>query len=185
MSGFSHKVAEWTERPVLNAGDGMNEHPTQALGDAFTLWKKFKGKKVRLAIFGDVYRSRVARSVSMLMKGLGHQVAVVDDETEETYSFAAAYGVSLISRKSLPRVDVVMALRVQSERGSAAVIPPLSLKDLGAKTWVMHPGPVIVNQDIEYDLLETLGDRNLIEEQVRSGFLVRRRLLAEVMGAAS
>ncbi len=185
MSGFAAKVAEWTKVPTLNAGDGMHEHPTQALGDAYTLWKHFKNKKLRIALFGDVFRSRVARSNAILLKALGHQVVIHDDGTSETRSFAQAYKLPLVARKNLSRVDVVMALRIQSERGSAAVVEPLGLADLGSKAKVMHPGPVIVNQDIQFEALENLGDRNLILDQVKSGFLVRRRLLAEILGVAS
>ncbi len=184
MSGFAAKVAEWTQIPTLNAGDGMHEHPTQALADAYTLWKRFKAKKLKVILFGDVFRSRVARSNVILLKALGHQVAVHDDETSETRSFAAAYKLPLVARKNLSKADVVMALRVQSERGSAAAVEPLGLRDLGAKTSVMHPGPVIVNQDIQFDVLETQGERNLILDQVQSGYLVRRRLLAEILGVA-
>lgn len=175
-------AAAWTQKIVINAGDGMNEHPTQALGDAFTITEHFGKKKIRLAFFGDVYRSRVARSNLSLLRTLGHDVVCVEDESKETDLFCRAFKVKRISRSSLSKMDVVMALRFQKERGSSVFKSgALAPEDLGAKAFLMHPGPVIVNEDIRADTLEALGSRNWISKQAENAYFIRRALLLSLL----
>lgn len=182
LMGLPHWIHKWTEKPVFNAGDGQNQHPTQALGDALTLYRQCGNKKLKVCFFGDVYRSRVARSVLATFRALGHSVRLVDDESAETHSFAEAFQCRLISRKSLRSQDVVMCLRTQKERGSNSHQRPLEANDLGPKTAVMHPGPVIWNQDMNLDI-RTLGSRYLVVDQVKNAYLVRLRLLSDFQKA--
>jgi aspartate carbamoyltransferase catalytic subunit len=184
-SGMPHCVNRWTSKPVLNAGDGQNEHPTQALGDAITLWQIGNQKRLKVAFFGDVYRSRVARSTLKLLKTLGHQIAVTDDGSFETRLFSSAFSVPTIPRAQLKKMDVVICLRFQKERGTMASLEPLNAADMGDRTFLMHPGPVIVGEDLAYDLLEERGDRNLILQQAENAFKVRRLLLWDLMGRSA
>lgn len=176
-AGVPHFVQHWTSRPVISAGDGMNEHPTQALLDAFTLWSVSSSKKFEIAFFGDVYRSRVARSSLDLFKKLGFKCYVVDDHQESTHLFAKAYDLKIVKRAALKQMDVVYALRVQRERGSALNLSPLCFADLGPKTLWMHPGPKIMGEDLSPELCDASHPRSLIQRQVRNGYLIRRHLL--------
>jgi len=176
-----HFVTRWTNLPVINAGDGQNEHPTQALLDAYTLWEKNPSKRWTICFYGDVARSRVARSNIHLFRALGHKIFLFDDSNPSTKLFAKAFKLSLIGRKKLREMDAVMALRVQKEREGEYENSPLSTSDLGAKTLLLHPGPVILGQDISFDLAADESERNLIQTQVKNGFYVRRCLLESMM----
>jgi aspartate carbamoyltransferase catalytic subunit len=181
LSGTCDLIQSWTDLPVLNAGDGTHEHPTQALLDAYTLWRRNPKKKYKIAFFGDVARSRVARSDLFVFQALGYEVSVVDDQTEGTHLFAKAFKVKLIPRSKLKTQDVALCLRVQKERGSSVQQAPLSSADLGKNTFVMHPGPAIAGEDLSYELCDFKNSpNNLVHEQVENGFWVRRRLLIEL-----
>lgn len=182
MAGLPHLVQKWTRKPVINAGDGMNEHPTQALGDALTLHKAFKSKRLKICFFGDVYRSRVFRSNLKILKVLGHSVSICDDGSVESALTAKAFKISLVPRKSLNRFDVIYCLRIQKERGSEWRQSPLAPEDFSDKTFLMHAGPVMINSDLRFDLLNERADRNLILAQARNCFEVRRSLLLELGG---
>lgn len=179
-TGLPHFVHQWTKRPVISAGDGMNEHPTQGLLDAYTLWSLDASKKFKIIFFGDVARSRVARSSLDLFQRLGYSVGVVDDGQSDTALFASAFKISLVQRSALKKADVVYALRVQRERGSLAQQPPLSLSDLGPKTLWMHPGPKIMGEDLSADLCDPQDPRSLILKQAQNGYRVRYFLLKEL-----
>jgi len=176
-TGFADWARTWTKLPVFNAGDGAHEHPTQALGDAFTLWKRAPQDKFQIAFFGDVARSRVARSSSQLFQKLGHRVQVVNDGTLSTKNFAEAFQVELVDRSQLKKIDVVYALRTQIERGSRSSLGPLRFSDLGESTLVMHAGPVIEGEDLEFSLCDFSVPRLLVHEQVKSCLDVRRAIL--------
>jgi aspartate carbamoyltransferase catalytic subunit len=159
----------------------MNEHPTQGLLDAYTVWSENRTKKWRIAFFGDVARSRVARSNLHLFKRLGYSVSVVDDQQLTTRLFAKAFQLPLIKRSALKALDIVYALRVQRERGSLAVEPALSLEDLGPKTFWMHPGPIVMGEDLSPDLCDASHPRSFVLKQKENGFLVRRLLLKNLV----
>src|ERR1700712_5634161 len=131
-SGAPHLLANagWSRSSVVNAGDGTHEHPTQALLDAFTMWRHLapeKGQSLdgrRVAIVGDVLHSRVARSNALLLKTLGAEVTLVAPPTllpvgVEGWDVETSYDLDAV----LPKADVVMMLRVQQERMNASFFP--------------------------------------------------------------
>ncbi|MBN2558044.1 MAG: aspartate carbamoyltransferase catalytic subunit [Clostridia bacterium] len=188
-SGAPKLLADNVKAAVINAGDGMNEHPTQALLDAYTIYEKkggFEGLKV--AIAGDIRHSRVARSNIYALTKLGAKVYLAAPPTlmppgiERTGAIVAR-GVD----EAVEGADVVMGLRIQSERQQGAMIPgireyarfhgigeerlALAKKDV----LLMHPGPV--NRGTELTSAIVDGDRSVINEQVMNGVAVRMALL--------
>jgi aspartate carbamoyltransferase catalytic subunit len=180
-AGFSHLVHSWTALPVINAGDGQRDHPSQGLLDAFTLWNRNRSKKWKIAFFGDVARSRVARADIHLFHQLGYHISVVDDGQETTRLFAKAFRIRVISRQELKSVGVVICLRAQKERGSQTVLAPLSKSDLKPAQLVMHPGPVMLGEDMAYELCDFSQTQLLVHEQVANGLLVRKQLLRDLL----
>ncbi len=185
QTGFARYAQLWTELPVFNAGDGAHEHPTQALGDALCLWQCVGRRSLKVAFYGDVSRSRVARSVTKLFKKLGHQILVTDDGSRSTELFSEAFQLERIARTELKKMDVVYALRTQKERGSSSRLGPLRASDLGLETLVMHAGPVVEGEDLAYELCHFEQDRMLVHEQVQACLQMRVALLAQFLGAKS
>ncbi len=177
-SGFAHLVHRWTGLPVFNAGDGMRDHPTQGLIDSFTLWSRSATKKYRIAFFGDAARSRVARSDIHFFRLFGYDLHLVDDSTQDTRLFAKAFKLKLISRAKIKKMDIVVCLRVQHERGSRVQYEPLALKDLGSKTLLMHPGPALIGIDLKHELADFGHARSLVHTQVENGLRIRRALIS-------
>lgn len=177
--GFAHWVQHWTQKPVFNAGDGRHQHPTQALGDAWTLWKQDL-KSGSVAFFGDVENSRVARSSGFLFKKLGYRVSVVNDGRPQTLLFSKAMGFRLLARDKLPSQKIVFVLRAQKERGGHSALGPLLKKELGRGSYWMHAGPVIENEDVEWALCRFEDENSLVRQQVRACYEVRYRLLADL-----
>ncbi|NTV88908.1 MAG: aspartate carbamoyltransferase catalytic subunit [Clostridiales bacterium] len=189
MSGAPHLVAKNVKASVINAGDGMNEHPTQALLDMFTMIEK-KGsiKGLKVAIIGDVYHSRVARSNIWGLTKLGAEVCVAGPSTMMPVGIENT-GAKVFNtiQEALIDADVVMALRIQLERQKKGLFPTVreyskffGLDDkrlLLAKedALVMHPGPV--NRGIELSSQVMDCDRSVIDEQVTNGVAVRMALL--------
>ncbi len=189
MSGAPHLLARNINASVINAGDGMNEHPTQALLDMFTIIEK-KGslKGLKVAIVGDIYHSRVARSNIWGMTKLGAEVCVsgpstlLPPEIEKT-------GVKAFNtvQEALIDADVVMGLRIQLERQKKGLFPSIReysrffgldekrLKLAKEDALIMHPGPV--NRGVELSSAVVDGDSSLINEQVQNGVAVRMALL--------
>ncbi len=189
--------------PVLNAGDGMHQHPSQALLDLRTMLRVLRGSTtqvdektlggVTLTICGDILHSRVARSNALLLPRLGARVLLCGPEPLLP-QLAATLGPGIeIERdfdRALAQSDVVMMLRIQAER-----LAGLKL-DLGAyregyqlhedrltarpDLWVMHPGPMIRGLEIADAVAD--GERSLIEEQVKHGVAVRMALVARALG---
>ena len=176
-TGFAHWARQWTGLPIFNAGDGAHEHPSQALGDALCLWEHFGRRALKIAFFGDVARSRVARSNVFLLRMLGHQVFVTDDLSAETHLFSEAFSIPLLKRARLPEMDVVYALRTQKERGGESTLGPLQTTDLGLETFVMHAGPVVEGEDLAFELCHFEQERNFVHAQVRSCLRMRISLL--------
>jgi aspartate carbamoyltransferase catalytic subunit len=189
-SGAPHLVAQRSRAAVVNAGDGMHEHPTQALLDAFTLrghWgSDFSGRKI--AICGDVLHSRVARSNVLLLNKLGAEVHLAGPETMLPKR-AREMGWTVHNRiePAIEGADAVMMLRIQSERLGATLFP--SLREY-ARIWglnerrlalakpdalVLHPGPLNRGVEIHEDVAD--GDRSIILGQVESGVAVRMAVL--------
>lgn len=174
---------------VVNAGDGQHEHPTQALLDALTI-RRHKGKIERLtvAICGDVLHSRVARSNILLLNALGARVRVVAPSTLLP-SGIEKMGVEVFHRMEdgLAGADVVMMLRLQSERMEGAFVPSVreyfryfgldgeKLKAAKPDALVMHPGPMNRGVEIASDIAD--GPQSVIEEQVEMGVAVRMAVI--------
>ena len=179
--------------PVINAGDGAHEHPTQALLDALTI-RRTKGKVGRLivAICGDVLHSRVARSNILLLNALGARVRVVAPSTLLP-SGIAEMGVEVFNRMEdgLRDADVVMMLRLQRERMAGSFVPSVreyfryygldadKLKAAREDALVMHPGPMNRGVEIASDIAD--GPQSVIEQQVEMGVAVRMAVMETLM----
>jgi aspartate carbamoyltransferase catalytic subunit len=190
VSGAAHYVARHTRAAVVNAGDGMHQHPTQALLDAFTI-RKHKGKELgalKVAILGDILHSRVARSNALLLGLLGAEVRVAGPRTLLPHR-DESLGVKVFDRPeaALEGVDVVMVLRIQRERLGAALLPSLReyaryfglnarrLALANPNAIVLHPGPM--NRGIEISEEVADGPRSVILGQVEAGVAVRMAVL--------
>ncbi|HEX9904129.1 MAG TPA: aspartate carbamoyltransferase catalytic subunit [Propylenella sp.] len=187
-------LAQKVECAVINAGDGAHEHPTQALLDALTI-RRHKGRLGGLvvAICGDIAHSRVARSNILLLTAMGAQVRVAAPSTLLPAG-VERLGVSVFTsmRRALAEADVVMMLRLQRERMSAAYVPSVreyfriwgldaeKLAVAKPDAIVMHPGPM--NRGVEIDPLIADGVQSVIREQVEMGVAVRMAVL-EALGA--
>jgi aspartate carbamoyltransferase catalytic subunit len=188
-SGAPHYVAGHTRAGVVNAGDGTHEHPTQALLDAFTI-RRAKGRIAGLtvAICGDIAHSRVARSNAMLLSTLGADVRFAGPRTLLP-PVDDAYPVKTFDRvePALEGADVVMALRIQRERLSGALLPSLReyarlfgindnrLSRAKPDAIVMHPGPI--NRGVELDGAVADGARSVVLDQVEAGVAIRMAVL--------
>lgn len=194
MSGTPHYVARNTKMRVINAGDGANEHPTQALLDMFSIKEK-KGtlENLKVAIVGDILHSRVARSNIYGLSQFGCEIRVVGPATlmpPEVEKLGVKRYHSL--DQALKDVDVVNVLRIQRERQSAGLFPsldeysnlymlsPQRLLHAKEDVLVLHPGPM--NRGVE--ISSQLADSNtaVINEQVTNGVAVRMALLYLMMG---
>lgn len=189
MSGAPHLIAKNINASVINAGDGMNEHPTQALLDMFTIIEK-KGslKGLKIAIIGDIYHSRVARSNIWGMTKLGAEVSVAGPSTLLPPEIERA-GVRCFNtvQEALIDADVVMGLRIQLERQKKGLFPSIReysrffgldekrLRLAKEDALIMHPGPV--NRGVELSSCVVDSERSLINEQVQNGVAVRMALL--------
>ncbi len=189
MSGAPHLLAKHVKASVINAGDGMNEHPTQALLDLFTIREHFgRVEGLKIAIIGDVLHSRVARSDAYGMLAMGAQVHFAGPSTLLPDGFAQiGVQVSTDIREALKNADVVMGLRIQKERQQSGLFPSIreynkffgisvnELKLAKPEALVMHPGPV--NRGVEMSSYVIDGSNSVIEEQVQNGVAVRMALL--------
>jgi len=189
QSGAPHLLAKHVKASVINAGDGMNEHPTQALLDMFTMREK-KGSLsgLKVAIIGDIYHSRVARSNIWGLQKMGAEVSLAGPATllPPGIEMTGAKVFSTI-QEALIDADVVMSLRLQLERQKKALFPTVreysrffGLDDkrlLLAKSdaLIMHPGPI--NRGIELSSAVADSDRSVINEQVTNGVAIRMALL--------
>jgi aspartate carbamoyltransferase catalytic subunit len=188
-SGAPHLLARLVDCPVINAGDGTHEHPTQALLDLMTIRER-KGTIAGLtvAIVGDILHSRVARSNVLALTTLGARVRLVGPPTLLPLEFRL-WGAELSPdlRAGLAEADVVMALRLQRERQARNFLPsveeysrhfcitPAALAQAKADVLIMHPGPM--NRGIEIDSQVADGPYSVILEQVTNGVAVRMALL--------
>ncbi|HEY0500685.1 MAG TPA: aspartate carbamoyltransferase catalytic subunit [Kutzneria sp.] len=195
-SGAAHRLAGWLEGTgtgVVNAGDGMHEHPTQALLDAATLRERLgtiAGRRV--AIVGDVLHSRVARSNVHLLTALGAEVVLVAPPTllptgVENWGTAVSHDLD----PELPALDAVMMLRVQAERMHGGFFPSAReysiayglnerrFNQLPEHAVVLHPGPMLRGMEIAAAVADS--PRAAITEQVRNGVHVRMAVLYHLL----
>lgn len=188
-SGAANLAARFFGGPVLNAGDGQHEHPTQALGDALTMIER-KGEIAGLtvAIVGDVQHSRVARSNAWLLHKLGAEVRFVGPRTLiPTHTGMLPGKVFFDLPTGLDGADVVICLRLQKERMEEGMLSSVSeysrlyqvnrenLKFAKRDCLVMHPGPI--NRGVEVDDVAADSDRSAIRAQVENGIFVRMAAL--------
>ena len=194
--GSAALAAKFARKPVINAGDGIGEHPTQALLDAFTI-RRAKGALagLRVAICGDISHSRVARSNLSLLTKMGAGVTLFGPATLLPVEIERT-GARVVSRleEAVEGADVVMILRVQKERGGGLGFPSdkeyfelfgltperrrLAKKD----AIVMHPGPM--NRGVEIDSAVADGPDSVILDQVENGVAVRMAVLYLLIGAS-
>jgi aspartate carbamoyltransferase catalytic subunit len=193
-SGAPHLLARHVEAGVINAGDGMHEHPTQALLDLYTIRKK-KGKikGLRIAIIGDIIHSRVARSNIIGLQKMGAEVTISGPPTMIPVN-AESLGVKVVldPSKALRNKDVIMVLRIQLERQSGALFPGIReysiffglnkdlLKVAKRDVIVMHPGPINRGVEIAGDVAD--GPFSVILDQVSNGVAIRMALLYLLIG---
>jgi len=203
-SGAPHRLAQWVDGIVVNAGDGTHEHPTQALLDAYTMRSRLgRLAGLNVVIVGDVLHSRVARSNVLLLHTLGAKVTLVAPPTllpvgVGAWPVTTGYDLDAV----LPDADVVMMLRVQRERFAAIGAPPGAAAEafvpssreyarrygldaarvsrLPGHAIVMHPGPMNRGMEIAPEVADSA--RSTIVEQVANGVSVRMAVLYLLLG---
>ncbi|MGH9900120.1 MAG: aspartate carbamoyltransferase catalytic subunit [Pyrinomonadaceae bacterium] len=198
-AGVPLQLARICRAGIINAGDGANEHPTQALLDALTIRQR-KGRLdgLNVAILGDILHSRVARSNIYLLTKLGSRVSVAGPGTLLPKEFGSLVENGLIVEPNIESAikgaDVVMILRVQMERQEEAFFPSLReysvhyglnhqrLKLASPDAIVMHPGPINRGIEIASDIAD--GANSLILDQVANGLAVRMAVLYLLTGGA-
>jgi aspartate carbamoyltransferase catalytic subunit len=202
-SGAAQRLADsgWISASVINAGDGTHEHPTQALLDAYTIRSKFPQYQdsfagLKVGIVGDILHSRVARSNVLLLTKLGAKVTLIAPPTlipvgVTDWDVDVSYDLDDVVKK----VDVLMMLRVQSERMKDSFFPSereysrgygLDLARLNAlqeHAIVMHPGPM--NRGLEISAESADSHRSVVLAQVANGVLVRMAVLYQLLGGAA
>jgi aspartate carbamoyltransferase catalytic subunit len=197
-AGAPHLMASHLDIPVINAGDGMHEHPTQALLDAYTiLRRKKKLAGLQVAIVGDIYHSRVARSAIHLLSKAGARITLCGPPEllpEITTTLVPGLRITRSCEDAVRGADVVMVLRVQKERLAGLKV---SLADYVARyqitmprlrlakndAMLMHPGPIIRGLELTWEVADC--PQSVIVEEVKNGVPVRMAVLARALGKAS
>lgn len=196
-SGAPHLLARYVNVPIINAGDGMHEHPSQALLDAYTILKRKKRLKgLHIAMVGDIFHSRVARSDIHLLSKAGAELVLCGPEQlvpDVAASLAPGIMITRNIEQAVRGADVIIGLRIQKERLAGLQIElhdyiehyqlrsgrmALAKKD----AIVMHPGPIIRGLEVTADVADS--SRSMITEQVRNGVVVRMAILALALGVA-
>ncbi|MEU3307614.1 aspartate carbamoyltransferase catalytic subunit [Nocardiopsis sp. NPDC055551] len=195
-SGAPHRLANWVDGSVLNAGDGTHEHPTQALLDAFTMRERLgRLEGLRVVVVGDILHSRVARSNVLLLTTLGAHVTLVAPPTllpvsVHTWPCEISYDLDEV----LPKSDVVMMLRVQAERMHDSFFPSVReysrnygldgerLSRMPQEAIVMHPGPMVRGMEISAEVADS--PRCTVTEQVANGVSLRMAVLYLLLGGS-
>jgi aspartate carbamoyltransferase catalytic subunit len=197
-SGAPHFLAKHIPAAIINAGDGINEHPTQALLDAFSIREKLgslEGKKI--ALLGDIMHSRVALSNIYLLKKMGAEVMVAGPPTliptylQQAFDVKVEYNL----KKALEWCDVANVLRIQLERQNQVLFSSLReynlaygvkkhlLDSLNKEIVIMHPGPI--NRGVEIDSDVADSRQSIILQQVENGVAVRMAVLYLLSGGRS
>jgi aspartate carbamoyltransferase catalytic subunit len=194
-SGAPHYLSKHIDAPIINAGDGINEHPTQALLDAFSMQEQLgKIEGLKVAIIGDIMHSRVALSNIYLLKKMGAEVMVSGPPTliptylQEALGIQVEYNID----KALAWCDVANVLRIQLERQNQPLFSSLReynlaygitkarLQKLNKEIVIMHPGPI--NRGVEMDSDVADGQQSIILDQVENGVAVRMACLYLLTG---
>jgi aspartate carbamoyltransferase catalytic subunit len=189
-SGAPHFLSQHIPAAIINAGDGINEHPTQALLDAFSILEKHQTLEgIKVCIVGDILHSRVAQSNLYLLKKMGAEVTVCGPPTlipkyiDKAFDVRVEYNL----RKALEWCDVANVLRIQLERQNQVLFSSLReyslayginkklLDSLPNRITIMHPGPI--NRGVELDSDVADSDQSVILQQVENGVAVRMAVL--------
>jgi aspartate carbamoyltransferase catalytic subunit len=196
-SGAPYLLSRFVPVPVVNAGDGLHQHPSQALLDAFTITnhkKKLKG--LRVVIVGDVFHSRVARSNALLLSKFGAEV-IFCGPPDLVPDLAATIAPGVFTCHDLDAAlhgaDVVMSLRIQKERLAGRhislenyvaefQITPERMKLAKPDAIVMHPGPIVRGLELANEVAD--GPQSRVHEQVANGVKTRMAILATMMKGA-
>jgi aspartate carbamoyltransferase catalytic subunit len=193
-SGAPHFLARHLHAPIINAGDGTHEHPTQALLDALTILDHRSSLEgLRVAIIGDIVHSRVARSNIYLLSKYGAEIVLCGPASLLPPQMAdLAPGVSVTNnlREAIANADVIMMLRVQLERQNESPFPASEyypfyglraehLHLARPDVLVMHPGPINRGREIASDVADS--QRSVILNQVENGIAVRMAVLERIM----
>jgi aspartate carbamoyltransferase catalytic subunit len=191
-------MATHLDIPVINAGDGMHEHPTQALLDAYTILRHKKTLKgLQMVIVGDIYHSRVARSAIHLLSKFGAHITLCGPEEflpEVATSLAPGLHLTRTVEEAVRGADTIMVLRVQKERLAGT---KLRLQDYISRyqmtsarlrlakrdAILMHPGPIIRGLELTWEVADC--PQSVIVEEVHNGVPVRMAVLAKALGKAS
>jgi len=195
-AGVPHRIAQWVDASVVNAGDGWHEHPTQALLDCYTIRTELGHslEGLHIAIVGDVRHSRVARSDVLAFTALGAKVTLVAPPTllppaVETWPVEVSHELDAV----LTEVDVVYLLRMQLERQQEALVPslreytagygltPARASRLAKHALIMHPGPM--NRGVEIGAEVADLPNAVIGQQVANGVAVRMAVLYRLLGS--
>jgi aspartate carbamoyltransferase catalytic subunit len=194
-AGAPHVMARHIDVPIINAGDGLHEHPSQALLDAFTILRNRKTLRgLQVTIVGDIFHSRVARSACHLLSKFGAKITLCGPpELVPDIAITLAPGIrgTRHMEDALRGADVVMLLRVQKERLAGLRIDlgeyiaryqmnTARLKMAKKDAIVMHPGPIIRGLELTSEVAD--GPQARILEEVRNGVPTRMAILARAMG---
>ena len=195
-SGVPHLLSNWMACPVINAGDGRHEHPTQALLDLMTIHERREDLEgLKVTILGDILNSRVARSNMIGMARLGMEVTACGPATmlpTNIGQMVAHHTTDVV--EAVRGADVVMALRIQKERLEGCKFPNLReysryfgltaahMKHASPQAIVLHPGPINQGVEISPDVVE--GPWSVILNQVTNGVAVRMAALYLLLGGA-
>jgi aspartate carbamoyltransferase catalytic subunit len=194
LSGAAQMISNFVKCPIINAGDGFHEHPTQALLDLYTIREaKTNLKNLNIVIVGDIAHSRVVRSNIYAMKTMGMKVTLIGPPTMIPLDIdKMGVDVKYCLEDAIPKADVIMMLRLQKERQSKFLFPSIReysnlycltkkiLEKAKDDVLIFHPGPV--NRGIEISLDVMNSDRSLILSQVTNGVALRMALMYQILG---
>jgi len=196
-AGAPHLMAKHLDIPVINAGDGMHEHPSQALLDAFTILKhKNSLKGLQIAIIGDIYHSRVTRSNCHLLSRFGAKITLCGPPEfvpDVAATLVPGLHVTRHMEEALRGADVIMLLRLQKERLAGQKIrlqdyitryqmTAARVKLAKCDAIVMHPGPIIRGLELTGEVAD--GPQSMIIDEVHNGVPTRMAILARALGKA-
>ena len=197
LSGAAEMISQFIECPIINAGDGYHEHPTQALLDLYTIRESKRNLEgLNVVIVGDIAHSRVVRSNIYAMKTMGMNVKLIGPPTMIPLEIEKmGVSVSYYLEDAIPNADVIMMLRLQKERQGKYLLSSIreysNLYCLTSKflekakddVLIFHPGPVNRGIEISLDVMES--DRSLILNQVTNGVALRMALMYLVLGGSN
>ncbi len=197
VPGSCLKLTEYLDCPIVNAGDGTNEHPTQAMLDITSLYEKFgKIKNLKVSIVGDILHSRVAMSNILGLQKMGAKVLLCAPP-HLIPKFMSEFGVKISHdiNEALEWSDALNILRIQRERMGIGLVPSVKeyrdlfgvtkerLQRLNKEVVIMHPGPI--NRGVEVDTYVADSDQSVILNQVLNGVAVRMSILYLLLGVAN